>query len=48
MGPIGDLEGEFEKIDANGGGFILFDEFCKWAIGKNLDLEDDDDDIVTE
>lgn len=23
---------------------ILFDEFCKWAIKKSLDLEDDDDD----
>ena len=40
-----DAESEFKKIDANGGGFILFDEFCKWAIKKNLDLEDDDDDV---
>ena len=23
---------------------ILFDEFCKWAIKKSLDLEDDDND----
>jgi len=38
-----DAEEEFGKIDRNGGGFILFDEFCKWAIKKNLDLEDDDD-----
>merc|ERR1719431_425375 len=38
-----DAEVEFSKIDSNGGGFILFDEFCKWAIKKNLDLEDDDD-----
>jgi len=22
---------------------ILFDEFCEWAIKKNLDLDDDDD-----
>ena len=40
-----DAEEEFKKIDTNNGGFILFDEFCKWAISKNLDLEDDDDDI---
>lgn len=40
-----DAEEEFKKIDVNGGGFILFDEFCEWAIKKNLDLEDDDDDI---
>ena len=26
-----------------GGGFVLFDEFCKWAISKALDLEEDDD-----
>ena len=38
-------EEEFKKIDTNGGGKILFDEFCKWAISKNLDLEDDDDNI---
>ena len=40
-----DAEEEFKKIDTNGGGQILFDEFCKWAISKNLDLEDDDDNI---
>ena len=38
-------EEEFKKIDTNGGGIILFDEFCNWAISKNLDLEDDDDDL---
>lgn len=38
-----DAEVEFKKIDKNGGGFILFDEFCTWAISKSLDLEDDDD-----
>jgi len=43
VGPIGDMEGEFKKIDKNGGGVILFDEFVQWAISKNLDLEDDDD-----
>ena len=36
-------EEEFAKIDLNGGGAVLFDEFCHWAISKNLDLEDDDD-----
>merc|ERR1712121_217339 len=36
-------EEEFKKIDTNGGGHILFDEFVQWAITKNLDLEDDDD-----
>ena len=37
------MEAEFAKIDLNDGGVVLFDEFCKWAIGKSLDLEDDDD-----
>ena len=43
VGPISDPEAEFEDIDRNGGGIILFDEFCGWALQKNLDLEDDDD-----
>ena len=43
MGTIDDMEAEFAKIDLNDGGVVLFDEFCKWAIGKSLDLEDDDD-----
>ncbi len=43
VGPINDPEETFNEIDQNGGGKILFDEFCKWAIEKNLDLEDDVD-----
>ncbi len=35
----------WREIDHNGGGVVLFDEFCQWAIQKNLDLEDDDDDL---
>lgn len=42
VGPINPEE-EFAKIDTNGGGIILFDEFCDWSIKKKLDLEDDDD-----
>ena len=42
VGPI-DAEKTFKEIDTNAGGSILFDEFCDWAIKKNLDLEDDDD-----
>ena len=40
---IDDPVKEFNKIDTNHGGVILFDEFCSYAIKKNLDLEDDDD-----
>ena len=43
VGPIANPEATFNEIDKNGGGIILFDEFCNWAIKKNLDLEDDDD-----
>jgi len=43
VGKIECPEEEFMKIDKNGGGVILFDEFCEWAIKKDLDLEDDDD-----
>ena len=34
------IDAEFASIDANGGGIVLFDEFCDWAIKKQLDLED--------
>ena len=45
VSPLNDLEEEFNSIDKNGGGIILFDEFCDWAINKSLDLEVDEDDI---
>ena len=39
-----DVTGDtFDEIDTNGGGKILFSEFCRWAIKKSLDLEDDDE-----
>ena len=38
------MEAEFAKIDKNGGGQILFNEFVDWALEKNLDIEDDIDD----
>ena len=40
---IPDLEAEFKMIDTSGNGQIDFDEFCEYAIKKQLDLEDDDD-----
>jgi len=43
VGPVEDIEAEFDKIDSNGGGQILFSEFVDWALEKNLDLEDDID-----
>ena len=43
VGPISDMAAEFDTIDKNGGGQILFDEFVDWATSKNLDIEDDDD-----
>ena len=43
VGPIDDLEAEFDAIDVNGGGQILFNEFVDWATAKNLDIEEDDD-----
>lgn len=42
VGDIPDMEAEFNKIDTNGGGQILFTEFVLWALSKNLDLDDDD------
>ena len=43
VGPIHDMNAAFDDVDLNGGGMILFNEFVRWAIYKNLDLEDDDD-----
>ena len=43
MGEIEDYEAEFDAIDVNGGGEILFDEFVDWALSKELDIEDDVD-----
>ena len=40
---IEDMESEFDGIDSNEGGMILFQEFCNWAFSKNFDLEDDID-----
>ena len=37
------MEEEFALIDVNGGGMVLFNEFCNWAIKKGLDMENDDD-----
>jgi len=37
---ITDPKAEFRAIDGNGGGKILFDEFCAWAIAREFDLED--------
>ena len=39
---ISDSNAEFKKLDRNNSGSIMFDEFCQFAIQKNLDLEDDD------
>ena len=33
---------EFKKIDANGGGQLLFDEFSGWALRRGLDMLDDE------
>ncbi|GAB5360037.1 hypothetical protein AAMO2058_000593100 [Amorphochlora amoebiformis] len=38
-----DPKSAFKSIDKNGGGFILFNEFCDFAIALSLDLEDDED-----
>ena len=35
---ISDPVAEFNKIDSNHGGFVLFDEFCHYCIVKHLHL----------
>jgi len=43
VGPIEDMEAEFDSIDVNEGGEVLFSEFVDWALPKDLDVEDDVD-----
>ena len=38
-----DPAAEFKKIDINGGGFVLFEEFCNWALKHKLDVEEEDE-----
>lgn len=40
---ITDPDTEFKKIDKNGGGFILFDEFSEWALKRKMEVETYDD-----
>jgi Ca2+-binding EF-hand superfamily protein len=42
---ISDPKSLWKEADKDGGGQILFVEFVDWAISKNLDLEDDDDEV---
>ena len=37
---------EFEAVDINHSGAVMFEEFICWALEKKLDLEDDDDDLA--
>ncbi len=41
---MSDPRAQWRQCDRDGGGMVLFIEFCDWAIKKNLDLDDDDDD----
>ena len=35
----------WNECDANGGGAVLFDEFCDWAIKQSLKLPENDEKI---
>ena len=39
---------EFDKVDTDGSGAITFEEFIRWALENQLDLDDDDDDKAAE
>ena len=38
-----DLDKEFSNMDLDNDGYIIFKDFCDWAILKSLDLDDDED-----
>ena len=46
---VADPKAEFDTIDSNDGGQVLFNEFCSWAMKKGLnydsDFEDGDDKV---
>lgn len=42
---ISDPKALWKEADSDNGGQILFNEFVDWAISKNLDLEDDDNEV---
>jgi Ca2+-binding EF-hand superfamily protein len=35
-----DVEGTFATMDSNGGGLVLFEEFCDWAFQNHPDVKD--------
>ena len=41
---MSDPEAQWKSADRDGGGKILFIEFCDWSFRNALDLDDDDDD----
>lgn len=40
---VNDVKQTYSQLDKDNSGLVRFDEFCGWAIHKQLDLEDDDD-----
>jgi len=42
VGPIQDLEAEFDAIVGKEGDQVLFSQFVDWALERNLDIEEDD------
>ena len=36
----GEQDREFAAMDDNGGGFVLFDEFCSWCARKHVGVDD--------
>ena len=39
VGPIANPEDEFNSMDVNGGGQILFDEFLEWAYARKGEID---------
>lgn len=40
---VDDVPAAFAEVDTNGGGRVVFSEFCEWCIAKSLELGDTDD-----
>merc|ERR1712150_35701 len=43
---VEDAKAAFDEMDTNDGGQVLFNEFCRWAMKKHIDVDGDDEEEV--
>jgi len=43
---VEDAKAAFDEMDGNDGGQVLFNEFCRWAMKKHIDVDGDEEEEV--